>query len=161
MGRIVDLFAEVAAEADVGAGGIALPPDVYERLRVDWEEEDIEDALKLVHETLLQGELVESTDSLSSRMVDVLGEFGSQKGFIRAQEGGAVLPIEVIGQLVRRVNRVEEVLEHFRDDPPPDRRGFDELRRRLMNLGIEKEMGLDAEVLPSEADETDEADDEE
>lgn len=157
MGRIVDLFSEVAAEADVGAGGIVLPPDAYERLREEWEDEDIEDALKLVHETLLQGELVESADSLSARMVDVLGEFGSPTGFQLAQSGEAVLSLETIGQLARRVNRLEEVLESYRDDAPPDRRAFDALRRRLMDVGIEEEMGADDDerALPEGDDEED------
>jgi hypothetical protein len=146
MGRIVDLIAAVAEEADIGDERMDLPQDAYDRLRQEWEDEDIEDALKLVHETFLRDELVESADSLSARMVDVLGEFGSQKGWVRLQEGGAVLTLEVIGQLARRVNRVEEVLETFRDDPPPDRRAFDELRTRLMNLGIEKEMEASDDV---------------
>jgi len=155
MGRIVDLFSEVASEADVGAGGITLPPDAYERLREEWEEEDIEDALKLVHENLLQTELAESADSLSARMVELLGEYGSTGGFLRAQEEGAVLGIDVIGQLARRVARLEEVLASYRDDPPPDRRAFEALRRRLMNLGIEEEMDVDDEValLPEPAEE--------
>lgn len=161
MGRIADLIADVAAEADPGEERMDLPQETRDRLRQEWEEDDIEDALAIVHQEYLREALVQSADSLNSRMMDVLGEFGSQKGFIRAQEGGAVLTLEVIGQLVRRVNRVEEVLEGCREDPPPDRRGFDELRRRLMNLGIEEEMGIDAEVLPPEAEETDEADDEE
>jgi hypothetical protein len=46
----------------------------------------------------------------------------------------------VIGQLARRVDRVEEILEAFREDKGPDRRGFDELRRRLIDHGIETEM---------------------
>jgi hypothetical protein len=158
MGRIVDLFGEVAAEADVGPEGIVLSPEAYERLREEWDDEDIEDALKLVHETLLQGELVECADSLSARMVDVLGEFGSPTGFQRAQAGEAVLSLETIGQLARRVNRLEEVLENYRDDEPPERAGFDALRHRLMDVGIEEEMSLDDDeprALPPADDEDD------
>lgn len=156
MGRIVDLFGEVAAEADVGADGIVLPAEVYERLREEWEEDDIEDALKLVHETLLQGELADCADSLSARMVEVLGEFGSATGFQLAQSGEAVLSLETIGQLARRVHRLEDVLESYREDAPPDRSGFDDLRRRLMDVGIEEEMTLDddAPAFPA-ADEDD------
>lgn len=141
MGRIADLITAVAEVADPGEERMEMPEESRDELRQEWTDEDIDDALALVHQEYLREELVQSADSLSSRMMDVLGEFGSQKGFIRAQEGGAVLTLEVIGQLVRRVNRVEEVLIGLRDDPPPDRRAFDELRRRLMNLGIEKEMG--------------------
>ena len=159
MGRIVDLFSEVASEADMGVAGVVLPPDAHERLRQQWEEEDIEDALKLVHENLLQTELAESADSLSARLVDVLGEYGSTRGFQRAQEGGAVLSLDVIGQLTRRVARLEEVLNSFRDNPPPDRRAFESLRQRLMDVGIEEEMDVDEEVaLPAEADEEEEED---
>jgi uncharacterized protein with von Willebrand factor type A (vWA) domain len=149
MGRIVDLFGEVAAEADVGGEGIVLPAEVYERLREEWDDDDIEDALKLVHETLLQGELVDCADSLSARMVEVLGEFGSPTGFQLAQSGEAVLGLETIAQLARRVHRLEEVLESYRDDEPPDRSGFDDLRRRLMDVGIEEEMSLDDEDAPA------------
>jgi hypothetical protein len=56
------------------------------------------------------------------------------------------VPLDVIGQLARRVDRVEEVLEAFRDDKGPDRRGFDELRRRLMDVGIEEEMNSDEKM---------------
>jgi len=150
MGRIVDLFGEVAAEADEGPEGLILPMDVWERLREDWEEEDIEDALTMVHESLLQGELVESADSLSCRLLDVLGEFGEATAFRRAEAGQGVVSIEIIGQLARRVARLEEVLEVYRDWAPPDRKRFDALRRRLMDVGIEKEMHRD------EDDETDE-----
>ena len=155
MGRIVDLISEVASEADFGPEGVDLPADAYERLRGEWDDEDIDDARQLVFDRALQDELVGVADSLSARLVDVLGEFGSSNGFQRAQEGGAVLSLEIIGQLARRVQRLEEVLESYREDPPPDRRGFDELRRRLMNLGIEQEMesDQDAEDLLAEAEE--------
>jgi hypothetical protein len=161
MGRIVDLFSEVASEADIGIEGVVLPRDAYERLREDWEEEDIEDALKLVHENLLQTELAESADSLSASLLDVLGEYGSTGGFQRAQEGGAVLSLDVIGQLARRLARLEEVLDSFRDGPPPDRSTFESLRRRLMDVGIEEEMTADDDVafLPEHAEEQDDEED--
>ena len=136
MGRIVDLCGEIAAEAEDGPEGLVLPPDVWERLRSDWEDQDIEDALALVRDSLLQGELVEAADSLSARMVEVLGDFGDPAAFDRAQAGEARLSLEVIGHLARRVDRLEEILEVYRDDTPPDRRGFDALRQRLMDQGI-------------------------
>src|SRR5215470_9843757 len=108
MGRIVDLCGEIAAAAEEGPEGLVLPPDVWERLRADWEDEDIEDAMGLVHDSLLQGELVESADSLSARMVEVLGAFGTAAGFEQAEKDQAPLSFEVIGQLVRRVARLEE-----------------------------------------------------
>jgi hypothetical protein len=86
---------------------------------------------------------VESADSLSCRLLDVLGEFGEAAAFRRAEAGQGVVSIEVISQLARRVARLEEVLEVYRDWTPPDRKRFDALRRRLMDLGIEKEMHRD------------------
>src|SRR5262245_7979593 len=140
MGRIVDLLGEVAAAADEGPDGLVLPAEDWERLRTDWRDEDIEDALSLVHDSLLQGELVEASDSLSARMLEVLGAFGDAASFARAEAGEGRLDLELIGHLARRVARLEEILEVYRDGKPPDRRGFDELRRRLADQGIEDEM---------------------
>jgi hypothetical protein len=138
MGRIVDLFGEVAAEADEGAEGLVLSPESWDRLREDWRDEDIEDALTLVHESLLQGELVDSADSLSARLLEVLGVFGEAGAFKEAEAGRAALSLDVIGHLARRVARLEEVLAVFRDGRPPDRQGFDQLQRRLLDVGIEE-----------------------
>jgi hypothetical protein len=143
MGRIVDLFGEVAAEADEGTAGLVLAPEAWDRLRENWKDEDIEDALTLVHESLLQGELIESADSLSARLIEVLGAFGEAGAFKEAAEGRAVLPLDLIGHLARRVARLEEVLSVFRDGAEPDRRAFDQLQRRLMDVGIEDEMQPD------------------
>ena len=140
MGRIVDFLAEIAAEAEEGGEGLTLSPDGWERFRADWRDEDIEDALHLVHENLLQSELTDAADSLSARMVEVLGQFGSVAGWQQAEKGDARLSLEVIGHLVRRVDRLEEVLQVFRDSSPPDRRGFDALQSHLANRGIETEM---------------------
>jgi hypothetical protein len=145
MGRIVDLCGEIAAAADEGPDGLVLPAEAWDKLRDDWTDEDIEDALGLVRESLLQSELVEAADSLSARLVEVLGTWGAAEAWARAVEGHVSVPLEVIGQLARRVDRVEEVLEVFRDDAGPDRRGFDELRRRLIDRGIEAEMSSDEE----------------
>ena len=148
MGRIVDLFGEVAAAADEGAEGLVLSPEAWDRLREDWHDEDIEDALQLVRESLLQGELVDSADSLSSRLVEVLGGFGEPVAFKEAEAGRGALPLDTIGHLVRRVARLEEILVAFRDGAPPDRRGFDQLQRRLMDVGIEDEMDADPDTDP-------------
>lgn len=142
MGRIVDLCGEVAAAADEGQdGSLVLPAEAWDRLRDDWSDEDIEDALGFVRDSLLQSELVEAADSLSARLVELLGGWGEARAWAAAVEGHASLPLDVIGQLARRVDRVEEILEAFRDEKGPDRRGFDELQRRLMDQGIEDEMG--------------------
>ena len=140
MGRILDLFTEVAAAAEEGGEGLVLSLEEQERLRDEWEEEDLEDALKLVQETLLQGELVDSADSLSARLVELLGAFGEAAAFEKARTGHAVLTLDAIGQLTRRVAHLEEAIAPFREGAPPDRKGFDALQGRLMDVGIETEM---------------------
>jgi hypothetical protein len=72
--------------------------------------------------------------------VELLGTWGEARAWAAAVEGHAGVSLDVIDQLARRVDRLEEILEAFRDDKGPDRRGFDELRRRLMDQGIEEEM---------------------
>ena len=157
MGRILDLCGEVAAEIEEGPEGPALPPDSWERLGSDWTEEEIEDALSLVRESLFQSELVDAADSLSARLVDVLGAYGEADAFEVARRAGAPLTMDVIGQLARRIGRLEEILDVFRTDPPPDRRGFEALRRRLADLGIEDEMA-EGQRMESEPDADDDDD---
>jgi hypothetical protein len=140
MGRIVDLCSEIAAEAEEGREGLVLSPEAWDRLRADWSDEDIEDALALVHDSLLQRDLVDAADSLSARLLDVLGAFGDARAFEEAVAGRGRLSLENIGQLARRVDHLEEALESHRDGSPPDRAGFDALRRRLADQGIEAEM---------------------
>ena len=143
MGRIVDLCGEIAAESEEGPEGLVLSPDGWDRLRRDWSEEDIEDAMGLVRDSLLLGELVDASDSLSTRLIDVLGDFGGEAAFKQAAEGRPALSLEAIGQLARRVDRLEEILEAYREGTPPDRRNFDILRQRLADHGIEEDMFRD------------------
>ena len=159
MGRIADLCSEIVEMAEEGPEGLVLSPDAWDRLRDEWTDEEIEDALGLVHDSQLLGALVESADSLSARLLDLLGAFGEAAAFRRAEAGEARLPLETIGQLVRRVDRLEGILEAYREGSPPDRRGFDALQRRLAVLGIESD-GLDDHELPRAADGEDGADDE-
>jgi len=140
MGRIVELCGEIAAEAEEGPEGLILHPEAWERLRADWPDEDIEDALGLVQDSLMQSELVESADSLSARLLEVLGAFGEASAFRQAEAGQGVLSVDVIGQIARRVARLEEILEPYREGPPPDRRGFDALQQNLADHGMEEEM---------------------
>jgi hypothetical protein len=140
MGRIVDLCSEIAAEAEEGREGLVLSAEAWDRLRADWSDEDIEDALALVHDSLLQRDLVDAADSLSARLLEVLGAFGDAKAFDEAVAGRGLLSLETIGQLARRVDHLEEALDSHRDGQPPDRSGFDALRRRLADQGIEAEM---------------------
>jgi hypothetical protein len=141
MGRIVDLLGEVAAAAEEGPEGLVLVAEDRERFASgEWRDEDLDDALALVNDSLLQGELVDAADSLSSRLVDLLGAFGGEASFAKAAADEAQLSFEAIGQLARRIARLEEVLELFRDSAPPDRHGFDALRARLADFGIESQM---------------------
>ena len=146
MGRILELCAEIAAEADEGEDGLVISPDTWDRFRQDWNDEDIEDAMALVKDSLLQGELAEVADSLSSRLVEVLGGYGTAKAFQEALAGDARISVETLGQVARRVNRLEEILEVFRDGKPPDRTAFDALRRRLADLGLEAARGDDEDA---------------
>jgi len=146
MGRILDLCGEVAAAAEEGPEGLMLPPEAWDRLRADWSDDNIEDALGLVKDSILQSELVEAADSLSARLLELLGTWGDAKGFTAAVEGGATLPVEVIRQIAHRLDRLEEILELFRDEKGgPDRKAFDALQRRLIDQGIEDEMRPDWE----------------
>lgn len=139
MGRIVELLGEIAAEAEEGEDGLILSPDAWERFRQDWNDEDIEDALSLVKDSLFQSDLIEAADSLNARLIEWLGGFGEATEFERAVTGEARLLPEVMGQLARRVDRLDEVLDVYREDPAPDRTGFDRLRRRLADQGLEHE----------------------
>jgi hypothetical protein len=146
MGRFADLLGEIAANADGASGELVLPVESRDSLRESFSEEEIDDALVMVRESYFQDDLVQAADSLSARMVELLGAWGEAKAWRAAVEGHATLSIEVIRQLVHRVDRLEEALESFRDDRGPDRRGFDKLQRRLMDHGIEDEMRPDWET---------------
>src|SRR5512136_1212446 len=145
MGRIADLCGEIAVAADDGVDGLVLSPEAREQLRADWSDADIEDALALVAAQSLQNELVEAADSMSARLLELLGTWGEPRGWTAAVEGHASVSIEVIRQLAHRLDQLEEILEFFRDEKGPDRRGFDQLQRRLMDQGIEEEMRPDWE----------------
>ena len=145
MGRIADLCGDVAAAADEGPEGLVLPAEAWDKLREEWSDADIEDALGFVKDSLLQSELVEAADSLSARVVELLGTWGEARAWAAAVEGHASISIDVIRQLAHRIDRLEEILESFRDQAGPDRRAFDALQRRLMDQGIEDEMRPDWE----------------
>ena len=156
MGRIVDLCGEIAAAAEEGPEGLVLAPDRWDRLREEWKDDEIEDGLSLVRDSLMLGELVESADSLSSRLVEVLGSYGDARSFKKLEEGEAVIGIESVGQLARRVSRLEEILEGYRDGGSPDRTAFLGLQHRLAEYGIEDE--LDEDPVPRHPDDEDDDD---
>lgn len=152
MGRILDLCGEVAAVAEEGPAGLILDETDRQRFLEKWGEEEVEDALSLVHDSLLQSELVEAADSLSARLVELLGEFGDALSFSHVVAGEATLELESVGQLARRVARLEEILGQFRDAPPPETAGFEALRERLADYGIEDEMAEGRSEDPPEWD---------
>jgi hypothetical protein len=157
MGRIVELCGEIAEAAEEGQQGLVLPPADWERLAQDYSEEEIEDALALVNESLYQGELVEAADSLSARLIDFLSPLGEAEAWAAAPRGEARLPLDVVGQLARRLDRLEEVLDAFRDGGAPDRRGFEALKLRLADQGIEEEMrGEPEQARPGNGEDDDE-----
>jgi hypothetical protein len=138
MGRIADLCAEVAAEADETPDGLVLPQETLARLReAGWGEDDIADALELVHASYVQNELTEAADSLSAHLVDVLGAYADEQQFKLAAAGRAHLSLAVIGQIVRRVSHLERVLDPLREGSPVDRAAFERLERRLVDEGSE------------------------
>jgi hypothetical protein len=140
MGRIVDLCTEVAAAVDEGREGFVLPLQAREQFLKDWPDEDIDDAVNLVTESLLQSELVEAMDSLSVRLLDVLGAYGEEQAFAEAVAGEAKIDIDAIRQIAHRLDRVEEILDVFREEAAPDRQAFDALQKRLLDQGIEGDM---------------------
>jgi hypothetical protein len=83
---------------------------------------------------------VDAADSLSARMVEALGIYGSAAGFREAEAGEAKLPLDTIAHLARRVGRLEDALSRYRDRLPPANPDFENLRRRLADHGIEEQM---------------------
>ena len=152
MGRIADLCGEIAEIAEEGPEGLILSPDGWDRLREEWNDDEIQDGLDLVRDSLLLGELVEASDSLSARLVDVLGAYAAE--FSKVEAGTATIGLDVMGQLARRVARLEDVLELYRDGGGPDHTTFDVLQEKLAVHGLEDI--FDIPGLPAEPD--DEAD---
>src|SRR5258708_40301264 len=99
MGRIVDLCGEVAAAADEGPDGLVLSPETWAGLRADWRDEDIEDALGVVQDSPLPGELAEAADSLSPRLLRLLGALGETGGLKGAHAGEGRIALETIRDL--------------------------------------------------------------
>jgi hypothetical protein len=161
MGRIVDLLGEVAAAADEGHDGMVLDVEDRERLRDDWDDDDIDDALALVNQSYLNQAVVEIVDNLSSRLVETLGRYGAEDAFQEMVKKGATLDVAQVVHLVRVVGHVEDMLIDLRDDAPPDRSGFDELARRLKDLGIEREMLAGRRLEEKQADDDEDGPDEE
>ena len=145
MGRLVELITDVAASADEEGVKLSLSTSDFDRLRDDWGDDEIEDALALAQTAFHHEAVNEAADSLSARVIEVLGMFADEKRFLSCADPDAALPTETLAQLARSVAYLEEALALVRDAPPPDRTRFDKLLERLANLGIEAEM---APILP-------------
>ncbi|HRB12978.1 MAG TPA: hypothetical protein PKU70_08195 [Vicinamibacteria bacterium] len=141
MGRIVELITDVAASADEEGANLTLPMGDFDRLRDDWGDDDIEDALALAQTAFHHEAVNEAADSLCARVIEVLGTFADEKRFASCSEPGAPLPVESLANLARSVAYLEEALSLVRDAPPPDLALFNKLLERLANRGIEAEMG--------------------
>ncbi len=141
MGRLIELITDVAAAADEEGTRLTLSAGDFDRLRDDWGDDEIEDALALAQVAFHHEAVNEAADSLSARVIEILGPFADEKRFESAKDPGAPLPTETLAQLARSVSYLEEALSLVRDAPPPDRTLFDKLLQRLANRGIEDEMG--------------------
>ena len=140
MGRIVELITDVAASADEAGVNLSLPPVDFDRLRDDWGDDEIEDALALAQTAFHHEAVNEAADSLSARVIEVLGLFADDKRFAACDAADAVITTEILAQLARSVSYLEEALSLVRDAPPPNRELFDKLLEKLANRGIEDEM---------------------
>jgi hypothetical protein len=140
MGRIADLLGAVAAAAEDGGDGLELPPGNRALLLEGWSDDDIDDALGLVTDSLLLDELVEAAGAVSSRLLVQAGALDTDPAFAQAQREGWRLSLDQLAHLARELDRLEEVLEVFEDAPPRDRSRLDGVRRRLMEQGIETAM---------------------
>lgn len=140
MGRIVELITDVAASADEEGANLTLPMGDFDRLRDDWGDDEIEDALALAQTAFHHEAVNEAADSLCARVIEVLGTFADEKRFASCAEPGAPLPVESLANLARSVAYLEEALSLVRDAPPPDLALFNKLLERLANRGIEAEM---------------------
>jgi len=140
MGRLVELITDVAASADEEGATLTLSNADFDRLRDDWGDDEIEDALALAQTAFHHEAVNEAADSLSARVIEVLGTFADEERFARCGEPDAPMPTETLAHLARSVAYLEEALSLVRDAPPPDRTRFDKLLERLANRGIEEEM---------------------
>jgi hypothetical protein len=143
MGRVADLLGAVAAAAEEGGEGLALRPEDRALLLEGWSDSDIDDALSLVQDSLMLGELVEAADTLTERLMALLSAFADAEAFEQARRDGGRVPLEVIAHLARNLDWLDEVLSVYRDDPGPERSGFEALRARLAEAGIEAELAAD------------------
>jgi len=130
----------VAAAAEEGDEGLELRPEDRAVLLEGWSDGDVDDALSLVRDSLMLAELVEAADVVTARLMTLLGAYAHEQAFETARRDGGRIPFEAIAHLARNLDRLDQILDVYRDDPGPDRRGFDALRARLADSGIEGDM---------------------
>jgi len=140
MGRLVELITDIAASADEAGTQLSLSTSDFDRLRDDWGDDEIEDALALTQTAFHNEAVNEAADSLSARVIELLGTFADEQRFASCAEPDAAVPTETLAHLARSVVYLEEALALVRDAPAPDRSRFDKLLERLANQGIEAEM---------------------
>ncbi len=140
MGRLIELITDVAAAADEAGANLTLGNADFDRLRDDWGDDEIEDALALAQTAFHHEAVNEAADSLCARVIEVLGTFANETKFASAAEPDAPIPTDTLAHLARSVAYLEEALALVRDSPPPDLTLFNQLQQRLANQGIEAEM---------------------
>ena len=140
MGRLVELITDVAASADEQGANLTLGPGDFDRLRDDWGDDEIEDALALAQTAFHHEAVNEAADSLSARVIEILGLFADEKRFAATTLPDAPISTEQLAPLARSVSYLEEALSLVRDAPPPDHSLFQKLLERLANHGIEDAM---------------------
>ncbi|MEO5762254.1 MAG: hypothetical protein ABIR28_08075, partial [Vicinamibacteria bacterium] len=89
MGRLIELITDIAASADEQGAALKLPTTEFDRLRDDWGDDEIEDALALAQTAFHHEAVNEAADSLSARVIEVLGAFADEDRFKAATEPGA------------------------------------------------------------------------
>ena len=144
MGRVADLCGDVAAAAEEGPEGLVLPLEAWDKLRDEWWDEEIEDALGLVKDSCCNGTRRGGRQPQRASR-GAARTWGEAKAWAAAVEGHAAIPLAAIRQLAHRLDRLEEILELYRDRKGPDHRRVDKLQRHLIDQGIEKDMRPDWE----------------
>ena len=69
MGRLIELITDVAAAADEQGTSLTLGPGDFDRLRDDWGDDEIEDALALAQTAFHHEAVNEAADSLCARVI--------------------------------------------------------------------------------------------
>jgi len=141
MGRFAELCGEVAASMEEGVEGLTLRPKPGTASAPTGRRKTSKDAMGLVQESLMLDELVDAADSLSGRHGRLAGPISAPRLRTRAPRPARPrVSLDALGQLTRRVARLEEALARLSRQVPAANPGSRTLRVRLANQGIEEEM---------------------